>query len=555
MLNEISETSQLDVNSLRKREGTNGVLSTHEESMQQKMAAKLETQAQEIQELQLRLKSAQEASAPIRDPGFQQQLMAAFAERDKARRDLGRLKQHLLDLESAEADKMEAENERLIELESTVRRLTSQNASLQASLAKAQAEAAAAQSAVEEGAQISCEELERLREQLADCQAALESKDKEINNLQIVLGQYYAESEAQDRLRSELHSAREQAHRLADDIQATQARLEEAHAQREAAMARGAAAEQKLAEAQQRMVRGQEEGIMLRRALEQSMVRLNRMSTDSDFYIDRRIVIKLLVTYFEKNFSKEVLDLMARMLGFSEEEKKRLNAAYQGARGAGVVQGVLGIPGKLVGGFLGGMSSGSHGDDSSPPLPLDESMSFSNLWIDFLLKESEERERREKAEQAHKSSPSPLPATFGQLPSSPLSPRTPRVNAAAAASTTSTSHSSPHAPFFTPSHIAKSAGSFSHHPSRQISAVSPITSPNFGPPSQLYTSNDSPPVIHSNGFVVDASGANSSMFQTDSEYQSGGEFSPIALTTSTPQPPSLMSPYNLQGQGHGRHYT
>jgi uncharacterized protein len=44
----------------------------------------------------------------------------------------------------------------------------------------------------------------------------------------------------------------------------------------------------------------------LRQALEQSITRLNRMSSDSDFYVDRRIVIKLLVTYFQRQHSREV---------------------------------------------------------------------------------------------------------------------------------------------------------------------------------------------------------------------------------------------------------
>jgi hypothetical protein len=97
-------------------------------------------------------------------------------------------------------------------------------------------------------------------------------------------------------------------------------------------------------------------------------------------------VIKLLVTYFQRNHSKEVcgysksfsvilpklvllsnnllmlgyrqvLDLMVRMLGFSEEDKQRIGFAQNNA-GKGVVRGVLGLPGRLVGGIVGGGSSG-----------------------------------------------------------------------------------------------------------------------------------------------------------------------------------------------------
>lgn len=49
----------------------------------------------------------------------------------------------------------------------------------------------------------------------------------------------------------------------------------------------------------------------------------------------------------------QVLDLMVRMLGFSDEDKQRIGVAQQGAS-TGVVRGVLRLPGRLVGGILGG---------------------------------------------------------------------------------------------------------------------------------------------------------------------------------------------------------
>ena len=49
----------------------------------------------------------------------------------------------------------------------------------------------------------------------------------------------------------------------------------------------------------------------------------------------------------------QVLDLMCRMLGFSDEEKQRIGVAQQGP-GKSVVRGVFGLPGRLVGGILGG---------------------------------------------------------------------------------------------------------------------------------------------------------------------------------------------------------
>ncbi|CAI9764861.1 unnamed protein product [Fraxinus pennsylvanica] len=127
---------------------------------------------------------------------------------------------------------------------------------------------------------------------------------------------------------------------------------------------------------------------------------------DGAFY-PWRIVIKLLVTYFQRNHSKEVLDLMVRMLGFSDEDKQRIGVAQQGA-GKGVVRGVLGLPGRLVGGIMGG------GSAEAPTTMASEDQSFANLWVDFLLKETVEREKRESADTAngsnreHKGSPNPI---------------------------------------------------------------------------------------------------------------------------------------------------
>ena len=47
------------------------------------------------------------------------------------------------------------------------------------------------------------------------------------------------------------------------------------------------------------------------------MKRINLLNSDSGAMVDRRIVVKLLVTFFQRGQSPEILDLMARMLGLS----------------------------------------------------------------------------------------------------------------------------------------------------------------------------------------------------------------------------------------------
>lgn len=56
---------------------------------------------------------------------------------------------------------------------------------------------------------------------------------------------------------------------------------------------------------------------MLRRACAEGAKRLNLLASDSGAQVDRRIVVKLLLTFFERGQSPEVLNLMGRMLGFT----------------------------------------------------------------------------------------------------------------------------------------------------------------------------------------------------------------------------------------------
>lgn len=79
----------------------------------------------------------------------------------------------------------------------------------------------------------------------------------------------------------------------------------------------------------------------------------------------------------------QVLDLMVRMLGFSEEDKQRIGFAQQVA-GKGIVRGVLGLPGRLVGGMLGGGSP----DISAAHVPSENQVHFlifSNEFDDYIF--------------------------------------------------------------------------------------------------------------------------------------------------------------------------
>lgn len=317
-------------------------------------------------------------------------------ERDKALQELARLKQHLLEKESEESEKMDEDSKIIEELRETNERQRTQILYLEKALKQAVANQ-------EEVKMIGNNEVQKLKEvigdlnkKLANSMNTIDAKNVELLNLQTALGQYYAEIEAKEHLEGDLARAREESSKLSELLKNADYQADVLKKEKEEILFKLLQAERTATDWKSRVNKLEEDNAKLRRALEQSMTRLNRMSMDSDYLVDRRIVIKLLVTYFQRNHSMEVLDLMVRMLGFSDEDKQRIGVAQQQGAGKGVVRGVLGLPGRLVGGILGG---------SSGQLPANAAMdnqSFADLWVDFLLKEGVERERREATDASGK---------------------------------------------------------------------------------------------------------------------------------------------------------
>ncbi|XP_015584426.1 golgin candidate 4 isoform X2 [Ricinus communis] len=321
---------------------------------------------------------------------LEKELKETRHERDKALQELSRLKQHLLDKENEESEKMDEDSKIIEELRENNEYQKAQVLHLEKALKQAIANQEEVRMINNNEIQKSKEIIEDLNKKLANCMSIIDSKNVELLNLQTALGQYFAEIEAKEQLERNLALAREETAKLSELLKDAEQGTEALKKEKEKILAKLSHNERTLAEGKNRVNKLEEDNAKLRRVLEQSMSRLNRMSVDSDFLVDRRIVIKLLVTYFQRNHSKEVLDLMVRMLGFSNEDKQRIGIAQQGGRG--VVRGVLGLPGRLVGGILGGSSSDAHANAAS------ENQSFADLWVDFLLKQTEERERRESAE-------------------------------------------------------------------------------------------------------------------------------------------------------------
>ncbi|KAL9435187.1 hypothetical protein AB3S75_021453 [Citrus x aurantiifolia] len=322
---------------------------------------------------------------------LEKDLKETCSERDKALQELTRLKQHLIEKAQEESEKMDEDSKIIEELRENNEYQRAQILHLENVLKQTLAKQEEFKMMNHSEIQKSKEIIDGLNNKLANCMRTIEAKNVELLNLQTALGQYFAEIEAKGHLERELALAREESAKLSEYLKNADQRAEVSRSEKEEILVKLSHAEKMLAEGKGRANKLEEDNAKLRRAVEQSMTRLNRMSVDSDFLVDRRIVIKLLVTYFQRNHSKEVLDLMVRMLGFSDEDKQRIGMAQQGA-GKGVVRGVLGLPGRLVGGIIGGSQADANAKMAS------ENQSFADLWVDFLLKETEERERRESAE-------------------------------------------------------------------------------------------------------------------------------------------------------------
>ncbi|KAK8451048.1 hypothetical protein SEVIR_6G096300v4 [Setaria viridis] len=360
-------------------------------------------------------------------------LQDASRERDKAVQDLARLKQHLLDKDMEDQEKMDEDSKLIEELRVICEQQRAHIMQLERALKVEIAKQEESKRIINEEHQRSNEHVEDLKSKLASCMSALESKNVELLNLQTALGQYYAESEAKERLGGDLAVAREELSKLSQSLKVANQTIEISRREKEDIATKLSQAERMLTDGKRSMQKLEDDNSRLRRALEQSMTTVNRMSLDSDNSVDRRIVIKLLVTYFQRNHSKEVLDLMVRMLGFSEEDKQRIGFAQNNA-GKGVVRGVLGLPGRLVGGIVGGGSSGKSTQASQ------DSQSFADLWVDFLLKETEEREKREASEAARQSQEESQTATSTSSSSSIPQPSQHPSNLAPGPSTTTRPH-------------------------------------------------------------------------------------------------------------------
>ena len=208
--------------------------------------------------------------------------------------------------------------------------------------------------------------------------AELDSKGYEVLNLQAALAQLTADSELCAKLRLE-NRALERAE--ANATEGARAAGEEAKKAGEAARAAEAERDGALRD-RERMFREnislKQENVRLGSTLAEAAERIKaggaggRDDQDNQM-VDRRIVYKLLTTYLERR-RWEVMETMGGILGFTDEEKRRVHElATKGI--IGTVAGVATAPLSLAGSAIG--QAKVDGTDSS----------LGELWIQFLSDE------------------------------------------------------------------------------------------------------------------------------------------------------------------------
>eukprot|EP00884_Botryococcus_braunii_P002327 jgi/Botrbrau1/12095/Bobra.0186s0018.1 len=295
----------------------------------------------------------------------------ALQEKERARLQLARLKQAMVAEQEDEEEKIRWRVDAEVRLVAESIKAEAEGKETSRLEEVTALRAAAAESAAR------CQQLDAV---LSEWEAAVTARDEEIRNLQAALGELTYESEAAERMRSKLRAV-EAGERAARE-EAAIARAAEEQARAAARQAAQELEQLKHGDAgqQERERRLQEEAAMLRRALAESMKRINLLNSDSSAMVDRRIVVKLLVTFFERKQSREVLALMSRMLGFSDDEKRRVGLA-------GSKKGVLGTVAAMPLSLLG--AGGGSVSGALSPAASASSETLADSWIDFLIQQAE----------------------------------------------------------------------------------------------------------------------------------------------------------------------
>lgn len=214
-----------------------------------------------------------------------------------------------------------------------------------------------------------CEALER---DVAKYEHAAAAREAELSNLQKALAELTYESEAAERLRAEARGLTAETRTLRNELDT--AKLERLKLEERVAAAEGSADDAKKRAAELAVSEGKIQGQLLAAQAALAEVKQRESAAEQGALIDRRVLVKMLVSFFQRGQQVEVLELMAKMLGFTDDERDRVFSSFTGGTSGG--------------------RGGVHKNSSSGGILMEDGNSLAASWVDFLVKQLNEDEGR-----------------------------------------------------------------------------------------------------------------------------------------------------------------
>lgn len=203
-------------------------------------------------------------------------------------------------------------------------------------------------------------------------EGAESAREAEIQNLQKALNELSYESEAAEKLRGQARALQAELLAVRNELDAS--RIDKLKLEERTHSSEIAAEEIRRKVTELSGIEGKMQGELLKAQAAAAEAAQKLLAIESGSMIDRSTVVKVLASYFEKRQSKEMFQIMSKMLGFTEEDQQLLiNSQRQST-----------VSSKAIGN--GHPQQGGGGS------------SLADSWIDFLVQQVEEDARTPPAQ-------------------------------------------------------------------------------------------------------------------------------------------------------------
>ncbi|KAF2073429.1 hypothetical protein CYY_005246 [Polysphondylium violaceum] len=272
----------------------------------------------------------------------------------KSNKELTRLRQHLLDMEEQHTT-LDLENEeRIGKLEQELKLALEQSSNQT----------------------VTNDKVNQLLSELAEKEEELKRTNVTLSNLNRVLEQFQADQEVAIQTETvHLQKKLEDTNALVDALKKDKQEAEKLSHKYMESVEKIAILESTIQMKVDEYIKLKEDIEPLKAAFDKNILRLGDMCLQEQESVDKRVVSKLILTYLRsgKSNRSEILELIAKILNFSESEKLSigLNKKSQWSL----------IP------FFGGAGNNLGGEGGEKPV--------TEMWIEFLLKESEDKSKAE----------------------------------------------------------------------------------------------------------------------------------------------------------------